>query len=128
MQGDNVGSSDISGNRIPRWLVENDPSWVKSIDSSLGVLRWTKKGTGVQAVCSPTSMFCEVVGSQNDAASSLHVSGAAGALSDPRTSAARIERQKAALAGDIAKYLSSRYVNPGINDPARFDTKRFRKF
>jgi hypothetical protein len=30
-------------------------------------------------------------------------------------------------AGDITKYLSSRYLNPGVNGP-RFDLRRTKKF
>ena len=47
--------------RISRWLVENDPTWEKSIDSNLANLSWIKKGTNVKAVCSATSMFCDIV-------------------------------------------------------------------
>ncbi len=103
--------------RIPRWLVESDPSWEKSIDSDLGILKWIKKGTNIQAVCQPTSMFCEILGqSESDAG-----------LSDI---AANIRMDKAAAlssgAGDITKYLSSRYLNPGINGP-RFDLRKTRR-
>jgi hypothetical protein len=102
--------------RIPRWLVENDPSWEKSIDSDLGMLRWTKKGTGIQATCHPTSMFCDIVG-QTDQAALPDVS--AGLKSD------RLAAQTGA--SDITRYLSSRYLNPGINGP-RFDLRKARKF
>lgn len=103
--------------RIPRWLVENDPSWEKSIDSDLGMLRWTKKGTGMQATCHPTSMFCDIVGQTDQAG-----------LSDISASL-KGDRQAALAAGasDITKYLSSRYLNPGINGP-RFDLRKVRKF
>ena len=103
--------------RIPRWLVENDPSWEKSIDSDLGMLKWTKKGTGIQATCQPTSMFCEIVGQTDQAG-----------LSDIAAST-RTDRQaeQASGAGDIAKYLSSRYLNPGVGGP-RFDLRKARKF
>lgn len=101
--------------RIPRWLVENDPSWEKSIDSDLGMLKWTKKGTGIQATCHPTSMFCDIVGQTDQ--SSLPDIGLKG------------DRQpdSAAGAGDITKYLSSRYLNPSINGP-RIDLRKVRKF
>jgi hypothetical protein len=100
--------------RIPRWLVESDPSWEKSIDSDLGMMKWTKKGTGIQAICAPTSMFCEIVGDSP---------GSAG-LSDIAANMAEMGSKQASLAaGDIAKYLSSRYLNPGINGP-RFDLKK----
>src|SRR5687767_10244499 len=103
--------------RIPRWLVESDPSWEKSIDSDLGMLKWTKKGTGIQATCQPASMFCDITGQTDQAG-----------LSDIAASM-RTDKQAAlaAGAGDIAKYLSSRYLNPGINGP-RFDLRRARKF
>ena len=102
-------------NRIPRWLVENDPSWERSIDSDLGTLRWTKKGTQIQAVCHPTSMFCEIVGQTHQD----------GNISDimART---LTDRHATLVSGfdDITKYLSSRYLNPGINGQPPFDLKK----
>jgi hypothetical protein len=104
-----------SDNRIPRWLVENDPSWEKSIDSDLGTLRWTKKGTHVQAICHPTSIFCEIVGRSDDG----------GNISDliPRHG---LDRHATLVSdiGSITKYLSSRYLNPGINGQPRFDLRK----
>ena len=104
-------------NRIPRWLVESDPSWEKSIDSELGMLKWTKKGTGIQATCQPTSMFCDITGQTDQAG-----------LSDI-ISSMKMDRHAAQMsgAGDITKYLSSRYLNPGVNGP-RFDLRRTKKF
>ncbi|MEM3094850.1 MAG: hypothetical protein QXX64_04345, partial [Nitrososphaera sp.] len=92
-------------------------SWEKSIDSDLGMLKWTKKGTGIQATCYPTSMFCEIVGQTDQAG-----------LSDI-VSSMRASRQAeiASGASDIVKYLSSRYLNPGINGP-RLDLKKIHKF
>jgi len=104
-------------NRIPRWLVESDPSWEKSIDTDIGMLKWTKKGTGIQAVCSPTAMFCDVLGSDD----------LQQGVTDLSASVSRMNK-KADLANDIAKYLSSRYLNPGINGPARFDLRKTRRF
>ena len=72
------------------------------------MLKWTKKGTGAQAVCPPTGMFCDIVG-QDDVQ---------GGLADVRAGIERMGRQ-ASPAQDISKYLSSRYLNPGINGPAR---------
>jgi hypothetical protein len=112
----------MQGNRVPRWLVESDPSWEKSIDSDLGMLKWTKKGTNVQAVCPPTGMFCDIMGDQDDDG------GIQSGLADLRVGIERMGRQKATPALDISKYLSSRYLNPGINGPARFDLRRTRKF
>ena len=102
--------------RIPRWLVEKDPSWEKSIDSDLGMLKWTKKGTGIQATCQPTSMFCDITG-QTDQAGILDISD----LHSSRQAA------QASGAGDIAKYLSSIYLNPSMNGP-RFDLTKMHKF
>ncbi len=101
--------------RIPRWLVERDPSWEKSIDSILGMLKWTKKGTGIQATCQPTSMFCDILG-QTDQATLIDISD----LHSRQAS-------QASGAEDITKYLSSRYLNPGINGP-RFDLRKTHKF
>ena len=101
--------------RIPRWLVENDPSWEKSINSDIGTLRWTKKGTQLQAICHPTSIFCEIVG-QTDQVDNIPD------LID-RTRMDKHARYVSGV-GDITKYLSSRYLNPGINGQARFDLRK----
>ena len=108
-----------SDNRIPRWLVESDPSWERSIDSDLGTLRWTKKGTQLEAVCHPTSMFCEIVGHQADQL---------GNHSDI-IGRARTDKHAAPVSGidDITKYLSSRYLNPGINGQPPFDIRKIPK-
>ncbi len=34
----------------------------RSFDSDLAMLKWTKKGTKMQAVCHPTSMICDIIG------------------------------------------------------------------
>src|SRR5918998_250263 len=104
-----------SDNRIPRWIVENDPTWEKSIDSDLGILRWTKKGTQIQAVCPPTSIFCEIVGQVDHSNNIFGIEG--------RT---RVDRHAKHLSGidDITKYLSSRYLNPGMNGQPRFDLRK----
>jgi hypothetical protein len=104
-------------NRIPRWVVENDPSWEKSIDSNLGTLKWTKKGSGITAVCSPSSMFCEILGQEESEAG----------LSNVASSFTKMQKQSIAGTGDITKYLSSLYLNPGINGP-RLDLRKFRSF
>ncbi|MGH9991037.1 MAG: hypothetical protein ACREAZ_00100 [Nitrososphaera sp.] len=103
-------------NKIPRWIVENDPSWEKSIDSNLGMLRWTRKGSGVQATCSPTDMFCEVLGSDKISAG----------MADLRVGVERMSKESAAGIGDIRRYLSSRYLNPGVGGP-RLDLRRERR-
>jgi hypothetical protein len=104
-----------SDNRIPRWIVENDPSWEKSIDSDLGTLRWTKKGTQIQAICHPTSIFCEIVGETDKGDNISDLLG--------RT---RVDKHVTRVSGvgDITRYLSSRYLNPGINGQPRFDLRK----
>ena len=107
-----------SDKRIPRWLVENDPSWERSIDSDLGMLRWTKKGTDIQAICHPTSIFCEIVGQVDHRGNISDISD----LIDKT----RMDRHATLVSGigDITKYLSSRYLNPGVNGQPRFDLRR----
>lgn len=106
-----------NSNRIPRWLVENDPTWEKSIDSHLGMLKWTKKGTGILATCHPTSMFCDIVGQSEQAG-----------LSDVLSLMSKYRHQasQASGASDITRYLSSRYLNPDVNGP-RFDLRKVRR-
>ncbi len=104
-------------NKIPRWLVESDPSWEKSIDTNIGMLKWTKKGTGMQAVCAPTGMFCDILGGDD----------VQGGMADPSAGVSAMNK-KADLSADISKYLSSRYLNPGVNGPARFDMRKTRRF
>ena len=108
----------MQNNRIPRWLVENDPSWERSIDSNIGVLKWTKKGSHIQAVCHPTSMFCDIVGQTDH-------EGKASDLLDGSEIGKRVE----GVSGldDITKFLSSRYLNPSINGPPRFDLRKIPK-
>jgi hypothetical protein len=102
--------------RIPRWIVENDPSWEKSIDSDLGTLRWTKKGTQIQAICHPTSIFCEIVGETDQGGNNI----------SDLLGGTRMDRHATRISGvgDITKYLSSRYLNPGINGQPRFDLRK----
>ncbi len=105
-----------SDNRIPRWLVESDPSWEKSIDSDLGTLRWTKKGTQIQAICHPTDIFCEIVGQIDQESNNSDFLG--------RTLMDRRSATHVSGISDITKYLSSRYLNPGINGQPRFDLRK----
>lgn len=106
-------------NRISRWLVENDPSWEKSIDSDLGTLRWTKKGTQLQAICHPTSVFCEIVGQTDQEEDNIY----------DLVGGTRMDKHARYVSGigDITKYLSSRYLNPGMNGQPRFDLRKIPK-
>jgi len=109
-----------SDNRIPRWIVENDPSWEKSIDSDLGTLRWTKRGTQIHAICYPASIFCDIVGQTDDNSASIF---------DLASSRSHMDRHATQLSGidDITKYLSSRYLNRGMNGQPRFGLRNTSK-
>lgn len=104
-------------NKIPRWLVESDPSWEKSIDTNIGTLKWNKKGTGIVATCQPTEMFCDILGNDDIQQGITDLSASVSSMN-----------KKADLAGDVSKYLSSRYLNPGINGPMRFDLRGKHRF
>lgn len=98
---------------IPRWVVENDPSWEKLTDSNQSFyLKWTKKGTNIEAVCSPTSTYCYIAGDTRDGI---------GGLSDLLTSFTAWNKRDVLSGGDITKYLSSRYLNPGTYNSLGFD-------
>jgi hypothetical protein len=105
-----------SDSRVPRWIIENDPSWEKSIDPDIGTLRWTKKGTTIQATCHPASIFCEIVGQTEDSARSIFDLAYRTRTDRSATFASGI--------GDITKYLSSRYLNPGMNGQPRFGIRK----
>jgi hypothetical protein len=99
---------------IPRWIVESDPSWQKSIDSNPEIQKWIKKGTNIQAVCGPTSISCEIIGETTHA----------DILSNPLHSFIKHNKNDVLAGGNLIKYLSSTYLNPGISDPPRFDITR----
>jgi hypothetical protein len=111
--------------RIPRWLIENDPSWEKSIDSNLANLKWIKKGTNLEATCSVTSMFCDILNESNE---NQNVG-----LIDLSNNFINQRKVDARGMNDLTRYLSSRYLNPiigssidlGIN---KFNLHRMRKF
>jgi hypothetical protein len=102
--------------RVPRWVIENDPTWERRIDFDPSVLKWNKKGTNIHAISSPTSMICDVIGEQT-----VDEAGLPGLLSN------FMEHVKAdALAGgNITKYLSSGYLNERINSLSGSHTIRF---
>lgn len=101
--------------KIPRWVVENDPSWEKSIDSNPQVQKWIKKGTNIQAVSTPTSISCKIIGETSDDAS---------ILSNPLYKFIRQNKRETLIGTDLSKYLSSIYLNPRISESARFDINR----
>jgi hypothetical protein len=102
--------------RIPRWLIEKDPSWEKSVHSNNDMLEWNKRGAGLRAICDPASMFCDIIMEGKR----LDISESISKFND-------MSRSSTLASADIARYLSSRYLNP------RFDINmtgfyKFRKF
>jgi len=103
--------------RIPRWIIEKDPSWEKSVHSISDLLEWNKRGVGLRAICDPASMFCDVV---MDANSRLDISESISRFRD-------VGRLSTLASADITKYLSSRYLNPSL-DINRTGFSKLRKF
>ena len=104
--------------RLPRWIVESDPAWERLFDSNPGMLRWYKKGTNLQAVCSSTSMYCNLIGN-NDENSSVDANNNIGSYDrnslkslSASSEQFRLNGRPQTIASDITKYLSSRYLNP----------------
>jgi hypothetical protein len=98
--------------RVPRWVVENDPTWEKSTDFGPTVLKWNKKGTNVQAITYPASIYCDIIREVPDEAG----------LSDVFSNLVNYTKPDVSAGGNFAKYLSSRYLNPRINRPSGLDT------
>jgi hypothetical protein len=103
--------------RIPRWLIEKDPSWEKSVQSKNDMLEWNKRGAGLRAICDPASMFCDVI---MDANSRLDISESISRFKE-------MNRFSTFASADIARYLSSRYLNPSF-DINRTGFYKLRKF
>jgi hypothetical protein len=101
--------------RIPRWLVEDDPTWEKSIDSNLSNLKWIKKGTNLKATCSVTSMFCDIIDESKENVG----------LIDVYTNFINQKKSDTIGINDLTRYLSSRYLNPGIDSYTDFNINRF---
>jgi hypothetical protein len=97
--------------RIPRWVVENDPTWEKSIDSSTTNLKWNKKGTNIKAISHPTSIYCYIT---REAKEDLE-------LSDILSNVVDYTRCDVMAGENIIKYLSSRYLNPRLSKPFDMD-------
>lgn len=104
--------------RIPRWLIEKDPSWEKSVRSNYDMLQWTKRGAGLRAICDPTSMFCDVIMEGRD--QRLDISDSISKFKDK-------SRLSTFASADIARYLSSRYLNPSfdINRTGLYKSRKF---
>jgi hypothetical protein len=97
--------------RIPRWVVERDPTWEKSIDPSPMTLKWTKKGTDVKAVSHPGSIYCDIIREVHEATG----------LPDISSSLVNYSRIDLSVSENVTKYLSSRYLNPRFSKPLSLD-------
>ena len=97
--------------RIPRWVVERDPSWEKSIDSNAMTLKWSKKGMDIKAVSHPTSIYCDIISEVDEKAELSHIS----------SNLVEYSRGNLLAGENITKYLSSRYLNPRPSKPFSLD-------
>jgi hypothetical protein len=97
--------------RIPRWVVERDPTWEKSIDSSHMTLKWSKKGTDIKAVSHPSSIYCDIIREVHEDPG----------LSDISSNLLDYGRLGSLASENITKYLSSRYLNSKLNKPFSLD-------
>ena len=103
--------------RIPRWLIENDPSWERSGDTEHGLPEWAKKGSELRAKCNPTEWYCDVT--IRDRHQGFDLSEIFPNLS-PTKSLSSNEF-------DLRNYVSSRYLNPGF-DANQLGTSKIRKY
>jgi len=97
--------------RIPRWVVENDPTWEKSSDSGSTFQKWIKKGTDIKATSYPTSIYCDIIREVQDDIG----------ISDILPNHIAYTEPGLLTSGSIVKYLSSRYLNPRIRKPPGAD-------
>jgi hypothetical protein len=97
--------------RIPRWVVEKDPTWEKSIDSSPMTLKWSKKGTDIKAVSHLSSIYCDIIREVHEEPG----------LSDISSNLVDYSRSDLLAGENFTKYLSSRYLNPNLSKPFRLD-------
>jgi hypothetical protein len=104
--------------KIPRWIIEKDPSWEKSVHSNYDMLEWTKKGADLRATYDPSSMYCDVMMEERN----QHFE-----LSDSISKFNSKSRLSTFASADIARYLSSRYLNLKF-DINRTGLFKFHKF
>jgi len=98
--------------RVPRWVVENDPTWEKSSDSGSTTQKWIKKGADIKATSYPTSIYCDITREVQDDIG----------ISDVLPNNTSYSEPGVRMSGSIVKYLSSRYLNPRIRKPSLTDT------
>ena len=97
--------------RVPRWVVENDPTWEKSSDPGSTTQKWIKKGTDIKATSYPTSIYCDITREVQDEIG----------ISDVLPNHISYSEPSVRMSGSIVKFLSSRYLNPRIRKPSRTD-------
>ena len=90
--------------KIPRWLLEKDPSWERLGSTESNLPEWIKKGSDLRAKCGPADWYCEIM--IEDRSPGFVSSGNTLNLSPINTSTFP--------QSDLKKYLSSRYLNPGF--------------
>ena len=93
--------------RVPRWLVENDPTWEKTSDSGYNIQKWTKKGTDIKATSYRTSIYCDITRVVEDDTR----------ISDVLPNPISYTKPSVLTGESIVKYLSSIYLNPRIRKP-----------
>ena len=96
--------------RVPRWVVESDPTWEKSNDPSSTIQQWNKKGTDIKATSYPNSIYCDITRVQDDIG-----------ISDVLPNHISYTEPGLRVSGNIVKYLSSTYLNPRIRKPPGVD-------
>jgi len=89
--------------KIPRWLVEKDPSWERVSRTGSDLPEWIKKGSDLMAKCGPADWYCEITMADRYnsffSSESIPNPGAINSSNSPES--------------DLKRYLSSRYLNPG---------------
>ena len=101
--------------KILRWAVETDPCWEKLTDSNQSLyLKWIKK----------EPIFKQYVLLQAPIAILWVIQGTNTGLSDLSTNFTAWSKHDMLSGGDITKYLSSRYLNPGTYSSPGFDIIR----
>ncbi len=89
--------------KIPRWLLEKDPSWER-LRTESDLPEWIKKGSDLRAKCGPADLYCEIAIEDR---SQSFISSASMLNLRPINTSISPE-------SDLKRYLSSRYLNPGL--------------
>jgi hypothetical protein len=90
--------------RLPRWLIEKDPSWERTSGTGYGLHEWIKRGSALRAHCITNEWYCDITTA--DRREGFDLSESTPNLDTSIFTSAEF---------DLRKYLSSRYLNPGID-------------